>query len=565
MGDPHEKIMRFPIISPTSFLTMMIVIPVIVVGLYGVSIFEEELLDIKLEALEALALDKENELLSLIELRSEQVVMLARLIEPESQDIEDIQYHIDSVSSKNLGTNAIDIITITDETGKIIASSEKSLIGENVESSYIDTYQKTGKNFVGFETSQQSGNHYQTYVSKIKNITTNNSEGYAIIQVQPIVLNDFTSDELISELDLARLDFVNSDYLALTQVNEDPTTLLSLTMKSDALVDCFNGVDTYGEFVNYQNKEVFGVVEYIDTLDWCMVLEADLDVVLSDVNSFKNILYGLLVGLVALAIFLNVFVNRRIEFAKKEKEEFAAMITHDLKQTIFPVRYASNLLKESKFGKLSTEQLACVQDIDEVVVKQISMMDAMLSAQKIGAKAISYIMNSLIAKDVILEAIKNNEPLMGSKNIKLFSLLDENFRIFADRKYVLEILTNLILNSYDFVSEKGVIEVGATKQDAFVTFFVKDNGKGIPKDKIDNIFKPYGKIVSDMKRNFGGTGLGLAVSKALVEGMGGKIWVESEVDKETTFYFLVPSSSREFTERTYHKMINDAIKKTQSV
>jgi signal transduction histidine kinase len=544
---------------------MMIVIPVIVVGLYGVSIFEEELLDIKLEALEALALDKENELLSLIELRSEQVVMLARLIEPESQDIEDIQYHIDSVSSKNLGTNAIDIITITDETGKIIASSEKSLIGENVESSFIDTYQKTGKNFVGFETSQQSGNHYQTYVSKIKNITTNNSEGYAIIQVQPIVLNDFTSDELISELDLARLDFVNSDYLALTQVNEDPTTLLSLTMKSDALVDCFNGVDTYGEFVNYQNKEVFGVVEYIDTLDWCMVLEADLDVVLSDVNSFKNILYGLLVGLVALAIFLNVFVNRRIEFAKKEKEEFAAMITHDLKQTIFPVRYASNLLKESKFGKLSTEQLACVQDIDEVVVKQISMMDAMLSAQKIGAKAISYIMNSLIAKDVILEAIKNNEPLMGSKNIKLFSLLDENFRIFADRKYVLEILTNLILNSYDFVSEKGVIEVGATKQDAFVTFFVKDNGKGIPKDKIDNIFKPYGKIVSDMKRNFGGTGLGLAVSKALVEGMGGKIWVESEVDKETTFYFLVPSSSREFTERTYHKMINDAIKKTQSV
>jgi signal transduction histidine kinase len=543
----------------------MIVIPVIVVGLYGVSIFEEELLDIKLEALEALALDKENELLSLIELRSEQVVMLARLIEPESQDIEDIQYHIDSVSSKNLGTNAIDIITITDETGKIIASSEKSLIGENVESSYIDTYQKTGKNFVGFETSQQSGNHYQTYVSKIKNITTNNSEGYAIIQVQPIVLNDFTSDELISELDLARLDFVNSDYLALTQVNEDPTTSLSLTMKSDALVDCFNGVDTYGEFVNYQNKDVFGVVEYIDTLDWCMVLEADLDVVLSDVNSFKNILYGLLVGLVALAIFLNVFVNRRIEFAKKEKEEFAAMITHDLKQTIFPVRYASNLLKESKFGKLSTEQLACVQDIDEVVVKQISMMDAMLSAQKIGAKAISYIMNSLIAKDVILEAIKNNEPLMGSKNIKLFSLLDENFRIFADRKYVLEILTNLILNSYDFVSEKGVIEVGATKQDAFVTFFVKDNGKGIPKDKIDNIFKPYGKIVSDMKRNFGGTGLGLAVSKALVEGMGGKIWVESEVDKETTFYFLVPSSSREFTERTYHKMINDAIKKTQSV
>ena len=532
-------------ISPISFLTIMIVVPVILVGLYGLSVFEEELLEIKLEALKTLALEKENELLSLIDLRSEEVVLIAGLIEPESQDIEDIQLHIDSVYSKYLDeSNAIDVISVTDENGTIIASSEKSLIGENVESSYIDTYQKTGKNFVGFEKSQQSGSDYQTYVSEIKNLKTNNSVGYAIIQVLPIVLLNLTSDELITELDLARLDFVNSDYIALTQVNENPTTILSLTMKSDAIVDCFNGFGTYGEFVNYQNKKVFGVVKHIDQLDWCIVLEADLDIVLHDTNSFKNIIHGLLVGLVSLAILLNVFINRRIEFAKKEKEEFAAMITHDLKQTIFPVRYASNLLKESKFGKLSTEQLACVQDIDEVVVKQISMMDAMLSAQKIGAKAISYNMKSLIAKDVILEAIKNNEPLMNSKNIKLFSLLDENFTIFADRKYVLEILTNLILNSYDFVSEKGVIEVGATKQDAFVTFFVKDNGKGIPKDMIDKIFKPYGKIVSDMKRNFGGTGLGLAVSKALVEGMGGKIWVESEVDKETTFYFLVPSSSR---------------------
>ena len=561
-----EKVMKSIKISPISFLTIMIVVPVILVGLYGISVFEEELLYIKLEALKTLAHNKENELLSLIDLRSEEVVLIAGLMEPESRDIEDIQLHIDSVHSKYLdNSNAIDVITVTDENGKIIASSEKSLIGENVESSYIDTYQKTAKNFVGFEKSQQSESDYQTYVSEIKDLKTNNSVGYVIIKVEPLVLFDFTSDELITKLDLARLDFVNSDYIALTKVNEDPTTPHSVTMKSDAIVDCFNGFGTYGGFVNYQNKKVFGVVEHIDELDWCIVLEADLDIVLSDAYSLRNIFYVLLVGLVALAFLLHVFVNRRIEFAKKEKEEFAAMITHDLKQTIFPVRYASNLLKESKFGKLSTEQLACVKDIDEVVVKQISMMDAMLSATKIGAKALSYNLQVLDAKDIISETITNNEPLMSSKNIEFFSSLDENLPIYADRKYVLEILTNLILNSYDFVSEKGVIEVGATKQDAFVTFFVKDNGKGIPKDKIDNIFKPYGKIVSDMKRNFGGTGLGLAVSKALVEGMGGKIWVESEVDKETTFYFLVPSSSRELNERTYHKMINDAIKKHQDV
>jgi hypothetical protein len=215
--------MKYIKISPISFLTIMIVVPVILVALYGVSVFEEELLEIKLEALKTLALEKEKELLSLINLRSEEVVLIAGLIEPESQDIEDIQLHIDSVHSKYLDqSNAIDVITVTDENGKIIASSEKSLIGENVESSYIDTYQKTGKNFVGFEKSQQSGSNYQTYVSEIKNLKTNNSVGYAIIQVLPIVLFNLTSDELITELDLARLDFVNSDYIALTQVNENP-------------------------------------------------------------------------------------------------------------------------------------------------------------------------------------------------------------------------------------------------------------------------------------------------------------------------------------------------------
>ena len=116
-------------ISPISFLTIMIVVPVILVALYGVSVFEEELLEIKLEALKTLALDKENELLSLIDLRSEEVVLIAGLIEPESQDIEDIQLHIDSVYSKYLDkSNAIDVISVTDETNSSIGSLGNALV-----------------------------------------------------------------------------------------------------------------------------------------------------------------------------------------------------------------------------------------------------------------------------------------------------------------------------------------------------------------------------------------------------------------------------------------------------
>jgi signal transduction histidine kinase len=269
---------------------------------------------------------------------------------------------------------------------------------------------------------------------------------------------------------------------------------------------------------------------------------ADIDVVLSEVYSFQSIFYYSIIGIVGLTIFLNYAFSKKIKLIQKEKDDYVGMITHDLKQAFLPINIAITMLKDPEIGTLSTQQLERVRDIEELSAKQLAMINNMLAAQKIGAKALSYDIEKLDAKDVIQKAIKINKPLMSSKDIKLFTLLDEDIQISADRNFILEVFTNLILNSYDFVSHKGLIEVGATKKDGFATFFVKDNGKGIPKNKLSSIFKPYGSIVSDMKRELGGTGLGLSVSKELVQGMGGKIWVESTVNKETTFYFLIPLS-----------------------
>jgi len=69
---------------------------------------------------------------------------------------------------------------------------------------------------------------------------------------------------------------------------------------------------------------------------------------------------------------------------------------------------------------------------------------------------------------------------------------------------------------------------------------VKDDGEGIPKEKQDKLFKKYGQVETTAKRKFGGMGLGLAVSKELIEGMVGRIWLESEAGKGTTFFFTIP-------------------------
>ena len=131
---------------------------------------------------------------------------------------------------------------------------------------------------------------------------------------------------------------------------------------------------------------------------------------------------------------------------------------------------------------------------------------------------------------------------MSDKNIEYFDSSTIDVKIMADRRRVLESFTNIIQNAHDFVPQEGKIEIGVTEGDNEVTFFVKDNGEGIPKEKQDIIFQKYGQVESTVQRKFGGTGLGLAVSQELVEGMKGKIWFESEVGKGTTFFFTVPKA-----------------------
>ena len=129
---------------------------------------------------------------------------------------------------------------------------------------------------------------------------------------------------------------------------------------------------------------------------------------------------------------------------------------------------------------------------------------------------------------------------MTDKHIEYFDSSTIDVKVKGDNRRIQESFTNLILNAHDFVPQDGKIEIGVTDGDKEVTFFCKDNGEGIPKDKQNQLFKKYGQVKSDAKRKFGGTGLGLAVSQELVEGMKGKIWFESEEGKGATFFFTIP-------------------------
>ncbi len=228
----------------------------------------------------------------------------------------------------------------------------------------------------------------------------------------------------------------------------------------------------------------------------------------------------------------------------KEKEEFVAMITHDLKQPLVPILGSLDLLRLPEVGELNEMQKDSVDEIHARATLLLSMIENLVSAQKLGADAMEYDIEELSSKDILNECLKTHSPIMKDKKIKYFDSSTEDIKIKGDEKRIQETLTNLVQNAHDFVPENGEIEIGMNDGEKQVTFFVKDNGEGIPKDKQDKLFKKYGQVKSKASRQYGGTGLGLAVSKGLVEGMGGKIWLESKVGKGTTFFFTLPKLNK---------------------
>ncbi len=134
----------------------------------------------------------------------------------------------------------------------------------------------------------------------------------------------------------------------------------------------------------------------------------------------------------------------------------------------------------------------------------------------------------------------HHENQLKEKQIQFVTSTKEKISVTTDRARLQQVFEHLILNAIDFVPNVGgKIEIASQTKDDDIIFYVKDNGIGISSEVQKNIFKKI-KLHSSITRTHGGTGLGLSICKGIIEGLGGKIWVESVLNKGTTFYFSIP-------------------------
>ncbi len=243
--------------------------------------------------------------------------------------------------------------------------------------------------------------------------------------------------------------------------------------------------------------------------------------------------------------------DEEIKRAKEKAEEsdrlktaFLANMSHEIRTPMNAIVGLSRLLVDTSISLEERKSFTnIINDNSQVLLK---LIEDIIDVSKIEAGQISIIksecqINKLL--DEILETFKNQVETQGNRNTVLSvhkGFDNDNTTIITDPHRLRQILVNLIGNSCKF-TRKGSVEFGyEPERGGKLRFFVKDTGIGISKEKTKVIFNRFRQGEDSSKRNFGGAGLGLTISKSLVEMLGGEIWVESSQGIGTTFYFNIP-------------------------
>jgi signal transduction histidine kinase len=226
------------------------------------------------------------------------------------------------------------------------------------------------------------------------------------------------------------------------------------------------------------------------------------------------------------------------ENSNRLKSAFLANMSHEVRTPMNSIMGFMSLLDEED---LPDERKKEYMDIVQRSCNQLlHIIDDIIEISKIDSGNVE-LKAEIFSLDVLLNRIFK---IMKHQAIALdfeFKGLeaDDTFTINSDAIKLEQVLINLIGNAFKF-THLGKVIFGALKQNEEILFFVKDTGIGIAEENFDMIFHRFSQVENSTSRKYGGNGLGLAISKAYVERMGGKIWVESELGKGSTFYFTIP-------------------------
>jgi signal transduction histidine kinase len=232
-------------------------------------------------------------------------------------------------------------------------------------------------------------------------------------------------------------------------------------------------------------------------------------------------------------------VYRELETASRHKSDFLATMSHELRTPLNAIIGFSEVLHEQMFGELNERQLAYVDDVLQAGRHLLSLINDVLDLAKIEAGKMELELSQVALPELLRSAVSMHSEQASRGDVELRLLAEpEQITINADERRLRQIVFNLVSNAVKFTPADGRVDVSARLEDGQVEIAVADTGPGIAADDLETIFEEFEQAGDG--RQADGTGLGLPLSRKLVELHGGRLWVQSEVGHGSTFRFTLP-------------------------
>ncbi len=230
---------------------------------------------------------------------------------------------------------------------------------------------------------------------------------------------------------------------------------------------------------------------------------------------------------------------RELKQLDRMKDEFVQNVSHELRTPLTYIKGYVELLLDGVLGPLTEEQEEALRVMANRGDAIIHLVNDIISLKKAETEVIERQRTSLV--EVAEACVRGAEVVAQQNGLQLVLDAEEDLPdVWGDPGRLGEVFDNLIGNAIKFSPQGGTITIRMRREGTFIRVEVEDQGIGIPADQIDKIWDRFYQVDSSSTRRFSGTGLGLAIARRIVEAHGGKIWVESEEGKGSTFIFTVP-------------------------
>ncbi len=297
-------------------------------------------------------------------------------------------------------------------------------------------------------------------------------------------------------------------------------------------------------------EDFFGVVELFRSTPFCS----------EDVTCFQAITHQVALPLRSAKLYEEISItNKKLEKLEKLKSEFVSIVSHELRTPLTPINNSLEIVLSGQAGVISKDAQNFILMAKRNIQRLSGIIEDLLDLSRIQAGKLDFKYKIVDIAPSVELLQKTFLQVASEKNIKINLDIEEKLpEIYADTRRIEQILTNLVSNSIKFTPQDGTIKVSAHTVDAdeinfsdlimpyikpngkYIKITVEDTGIGIKKEDIPKIFDKFSQIESSLNRNACGVGLGLTITKQLVDSHLGAIWVESEEAQGSKFNVILP-------------------------